>query len=201
MTDMTGKRIDWLKNGLVASVCSLAVAFAVSPSAYAKAADDDAKQVVSEAVDRTLAALDDAEISTTEADTILELVDVDRVAQFALGNHWDNLSESQKPEYIAAFRTFANNQLQDHLSGFSQAEVAIEDVQARGSDDAIVQTIVTTDDDRQTVSWRLYGSGDWKIVDIEVQNVWFAIEQRAQFDAILDENGGDLDALIAEIAS
>jgi ABC-type transporter MlaC component len=31
--------------------------------------------------------------------------------------------------------------------------------------------------------------------------VWFAIEQRAQFEAILDQNNGDIDDLIAQLKS
>lgn len=201
MTHSRKDRIGKIKTGLMAGFCSLSFLLTLTPAAQAKASDAEAKSVVSDAVDRTLTALDDAAISNSEADTILELVDVDRVAQFALGNHWDKLSESQKSEYLAAFRNFANKQLQGHLTGFSEAKVDIEDVMARGDKDTIVTTIVTTGDDRQTVSWRLFDSGSWKIVDIEVQNVWFAIEQRAQFDAILDKNGGDLDALIAEISA
>lgn len=201
MTQNMSNRFGRLKSGLLAGVCCLGFMLTLIPAAQAKATEAEAKETVSTAVDRTMAALEDAAISNVEADAILELVDVDRVAQFALGNHWTELSDSQKPEYLAAFRTFANNQLQDHLSGFSDADVTIEDVASRGDEDAIVTTIVTTkDDERNTVSWRVIDTGTWKIVDIEVKDVWFAIEQRAQFDAILDKNGGDLDALIAEIS-
>ena len=44
-------------------------------------------------------------------------------------------------------------------------------------------------------------NGSWHIVDIQAQDIWFAIEQRAQFGAILDRNNGDIDALINEISS
>lgn len=201
MTEAKPDRTPMLKNVFLSGAMALGIVLAVTPPASAEAAATGASATVQTCVDRTVTALDDADISDSEAESILEMVDVDRVAQFSLGNHWSDMNADQQDRYVDAFRSYAHKQLKTHLSGFSKATVELGDVAERGDSDAIVQTIVSNDDDRQTVSWRVMENGGWKVVDIEVQNVWFAIEQRAQFDAILDKNGGDIDALISQISA
>ena len=201
MTEAQPDQNSKLKNVFLSGVMALGFVMAVTPPANADSAATGASATVQTCVDRTVSALDDADISDSEAASILEMVDVDRVAQFSLGNHWSDMNADQQARYVDAFRSYAHKQLKTHLSGFSKATVELGEVAERGDRDAIVQTIVANDDDRQTVSWRVMENGGWKVVDIEVQNVWFAIEQRAQFDAILDKNGGDIDALITEISA
>ncbi|WP_084419432.1 MlaC/ttg2D family ABC transporter substrate-binding protein [Henriciella litoralis] len=198
MTQSVKTTAERIKGGVIAGLFTASCAFALIPAANADTMDSAAATTVTETVDRTIAALEDSNITDAEAERIIEMVDVDKVAQFSLGNHWADLSDAQKSDYLDAFHTYAKQQLREHLSGFSQASVEVTDVVSRGPKDTIVETQVTTDDDRQTVSWRLIDGG---IVDIQVQDVWFAIEQRAQFDALLDQNGGDIDALIADIKS
>ncbi|WP_300376566.1 phospholipid-binding protein MlaC [Henriciella sp.] len=192
-----------VRSHLAAGVLATGMALAFSSAAYAKASDEEATAVVTEAAERAVSALEDSSISDSEASQIIELVDVDRVAQFTLGNKWAELSDDQKTRYVEAFRVFAKSQLKEHLSGLSGAEVEVVKVTPRGETDKIVATRVTTSDNNnpQTLSWRLMDQGEWTIVDIQAQDVWFAIEQRAQFKTILDQNNGDIDALIDEISS
>ncbi len=202
MTERTNETTSPIRSRVIGGFLAISCAVAMTPAtAQAKAMEDDAAAIVNQAVERTVSALEDSTISDAEADSILELVDVERVAQFSLGNHWQKLNADQKTNYLSAFRIYAKDQLKTHLSGLSQAEVEVSDVTSRGDKDSIVETLVTTDGERQTVSWRVMDNSGLGIVDIEVQDVWFAIEQRAQFDAILDKNGGDVDALIKQISS
>ena len=122
------------------------------------------------------------------------------VAKFALGKTWSQISEAEQANYTTAFEIYAKAQIKQHLSSLSDAEVEVEDVVSRKDGDAIVVTKVATDEDpSQKISWRVIEDGDWGIVDIQVQDVWFAIQQREQFQAVLDQNNGDIDALIAQL--
>lgn len=156
--------------------------------------------VVEMAVERTLSALEDQTISNAEADSILELIDVERVAPFTMGRHWRGMDEAEQADFIGAFRQFARIQLRKHLADFSQAEVEILRTVERKPGDAIVTTQVTgVESEAQTVNWRVTENNGWKVTDIEAMGLWFAIEQRAQFQAMLDKNGGNVRALITEI--
>lgn len=158
--------------------------------------------VVNTAVERTLSALEDSQISNQEADAILELIDVERVAPFTMGRHWRTMDEATQARFVTAFRQFARVQLREHLSEFSQADVEILRTVERKPGDAIVTTKVSNGDAKEhVVSWRVIDNDGWKVTDIEAMGLWFAIEQRAQFQAMLDKNGGNISELISEIAS
>ncbi|WP_269402432.1 MlaC/ttg2D family ABC transporter substrate-binding protein [Henriciella marina] len=192
-----------LRAHMAAGAFLAAGAVAFAPIAQAANEDHDAALLVTDTAAQAVTALDDQVISDDEADRVLSNVDIDAVAKFTLGNKWANISADEQSRYVDAFRVFARNQMKEHLSGLSGADVKVTDVIARGDKDAIVVTQVRTagNDLPQEMSWRVMANGSWHIVDIQAQDIWFAIEQRAQFGAILDRNNGDIDALINEISS
>ncbi|MEE2878674.1 MAG: ABC transporter substrate-binding protein [Pseudomonadota bacterium] len=190
----------FIKRNLAVGAVAIASVFAMSPAASAASGGEGAVKVVNVAVEQTMSAVQDSAISDAEAGDILETVNIERVAQFALANTWKELSDNQKASYMSAFNTYAKAQMREHLSSLSNAQVEVSDVITRSADDAIVVTSVKTDGEPdQKVSWRVINDGEWGIVDIQVQDVWFAIQQREQFQAVLDKNNGNIDALIAEL--
>ncbi len=193
------KTLPALKTRHALTGFALSLALLAQPAAASGASPE---AVVETAVDRTLSALQDSTISDQEADEILKVIDVERVGQFTMGRHWRSMDEATQADFMKAFRTFARVQLREHLADFSEAEVEILRTVERKPGDAIVTTKVSGVDDKEhMVSWRVNDNNGWKVTDIEAMGLWFAIEQRAQFQAMLDKNGGDVRALIQEIAA
>jgi len=83
---------------------------------------------------------------------------------------------------------------------FTGADVTVVGSRDRSARDTIVTVQVTLPGEApETVRWRLLDRGGaWKVVDVQVQGLWLAIEQRAQVAAILDRSGG-IDAAIARL--
>ena len=190
-----------IRNALIASFLTATATLSLTPAANAASGKEGAVEVVNVAVQQTMNAVEDSAISETEAAAILESVNLERVAQFALANTWKDLITDQKSRYMRAFEIYAKAQLREHLSSLSNAEVNVSDVITRSEKDAIVITQIATEEDpSQKVSWRVINDGSWGIVDIQVQGVWFAIQQREQFQALLDRNNGDIDALISQLS-
>ena len=194
------KTLPTLKTPTAISGLVLSVALFAQPAFASTGSTPEA--VVNSAVERTLSALQDQQISDKEADSILELIDVERVAPFTMGRHWRTMDDATQARFVDAFRQYARVQLRKHLADFSDADVEILRTVERKPGDAIVTTTVTgIDSKEQTVNWRVNENDGWKVTDIEAMGLWFAIEQRAQFQAMLDQNGGDVSKLIAEIAA
>lgn len=183
--------------------CGFLAATLLAPSALARSENfSEPAAVVDTAVERTIDALQDTRISDAEADAILALIDIERVAPFTLGKHWRTADEATKTAFIAAFQEFSREQLREHLSGFANADVEIVRTIERKEGDAVVITNVSgVDDEEHVVSWRVNDRDGWKVTDIEVAGLWFAIEQRAQFQAVLDQNGGDIEGLMSKMKS
>lgn len=194
------KTLTALKTSTAITGLALSLALISSPASASTGATPEA--VVNTAVERTLAALEDSNISNQEADSILELMDIERVAPFTMGRHWRTMDDATQARFITAFRQFARLQLRKHLADFSEAEVEVLRTVERKPGDAIVTTKVTgIDAEEQIVSWRVNDNDGWKLTDIEAMGLWFAIEQRAQFQAMLDQNGGNVSDLITEIST
>lgn len=129
-----------------------------------------------------------------------QLVDAEAIARFTLGRHGRSLPEEKIEAYTAAFRTFLETTFDNNAHMFTGADVTVVGSQNRSARDTIVTVQVTLPGETpETVRWRLLDRrGAWKVVDVQVQGLWLAIEQRAQVAAILDRSGG-IDAAIARL--
>lgn len=168
------------------------VLLGLTPNAYA----DTPQEIVTEVSDTARQGLADNILSSEELETLLERVDVDGVARFALGKYADDLSDEAFNPYLDAFREYLKIQMQDYLGDFADASVEITASQQRGQQVIVETDVRRADGETVNVNWRLKKAGtDWQIIDVEAMNLWLAIEQRAQFIAELDKNGGDINAL------
>ncbi|MFC7291199.1 MlaC/ttg2D family ABC transporter substrate-binding protein [Hirschia litorea] len=178
-------------------------ASAAAGAASANVDRSDASQVVTEAGQSAIKYLSDGALSESEAQDLLGFLDVERVAKFTLGRYGRTLDEADITRFTAAFEKYASHQFQTHLADFKGADLKVIETINRKPDDAVVKTeIKTATGEIQAVNWRLMkNDSQWNVVDVEALGFWFAIEQRAQFTAVLDKTGGDVDALIAKISA
>lgn len=157
-------------------------------------------EVVEDLSEKTVAFLDDAELQKQEVDRLLADVDVDGIARFALGKYSSRISAEDYTVYESAFRDYLREQLREQLVRFSGGTVEVEDSNRRGNQSIIETTVTKPDGEKLDVNWRLRKTDNgWEVIDVEAMNLWLAIEQRAQFQADLDKNGGDIAALISLI--
>ncbi|MEM1086612.1 MAG: ABC transporter substrate-binding protein [Pseudomonadota bacterium] len=169
-------------------------------SGTAHAAADDPTEIVETVTEEAQDSLVDKKLTSAETERLLEDVDVDGIARFALGKYAKSFSDAEYNAYEAAFRTYLRGQMEEHLAQFSSSEVDIVDETQRGSQTIIETKVTRADGEVMNVNWRLRrSSAGWEIIDVEAMNLWLAIEQRAQFLAELDQNGGDLGALVQTI--
>lgn len=178
---------------IIAAASSLAIA----SIAFAETPDE----IVVTATNQAVSTMSDGALSAAEAEQILAHVDVDAIARFALGQYVRDITDEEFGSYRTAFAGYLVSQMQKHLERLQDGDVAIDGTLERGSDQAIVETEVTTrDGERMDVNWRLRDEdGTWRIIDIEAMDLWLAIEQRAQFTSELDKSGGDFAALTKKL--
>lgn len=182
------------------SIAILSMAI-VAPGAQAGAPEDRAVTVVTSVLSHARSALADGDLSAEEANRLLDFIDTQRIARFTLGRHWRTLSEEERAQFEAKFRHYAADQLRAALAGIDLGEVDVKSSSLHSSGDTILITKVSArPSGRDTLRWRVSGSAPHLIIDIELEGLWIAIEQRAQFQAILDRNGGNVRVLMSEIA-
>jgi phospholipid transport system substrate-binding protein len=131
-----------------------------------------------------------------------ELADVPRITNFVLGKYARTITPAQKAQFSSAFRAYAEGVYQNRLGDYHGETLKVTGSVARKPGDVIVNTVVTGGQVSQPlpVAWRVLGSGgSWKVVDVQVSGVWLAITQQQDFVSTIDNAGGDIGVLIAQL--
>ena len=136
-----------------------------------------------------------------------QFTDLDAVSNFVIGKYSRRFTEAELTRYRKAFREYALAVYQFELDAYRGEAVQVKNSVDRSPTDSIVNTVIKRQDGKDMdVRWRVQGSeGNYQVVDVALNLdgnlIWLAIEQRAQFIALLDNNNGSADKLIAKINS
>ena len=136
-----------------------------------------------------------------------EFTNMDAVAKFVIGKYSKRFTPEEMELYLTTFRNYALVVYEFYFNEYRGQDVKVTGSKDRNARDSIVDTeIVRADGQELEVRWRVLNrGGEYQVVDValnaEGNLIWLAIEQRAQFLSILDQNDGSVDALIAKITS
>jgi phospholipid transport system substrate-binding protein len=179
-------------------------------AAYAQAVRDaGAEQFVASQGQRVLSVLNDHTHSLTESKLIFrkvidEVADVPLITSFVLGKYGRTITPAQREHFAIVFRQFAQNVYESRLTEYHGETLKITGSVVRKPGDVIVNSLVVGGQlsSPVPVAWRLRGAnGAWKVVDIQVRGVWLAITQQQDFVSTIDNAGGNIDVLIAQLKS
>ncbi len=134
-----------------------------------------------------------------------KFTDINLVSNFAIGKYVRQFTPAELERYRGAFRTYALAVYEQQLDQYRGENVVVLGSVDRSARDSIVNTRVRHADGHETdVRWRVLNRNDeYQVVDVALNIdgnlIWLAIEQRAQFLALLDRTNGSADALISKI--
>ena len=123
------------------------------------------------------------------------------IARFAAGNAWRSASQSEREDYLVAFREVLLTLAETQFDYLKNLEYTSGEVTPKGPKLAIVSGMVhdkTGEFPDAQVSWRVSTPEGKKprIIDIEVENISMLITQQQENTAIINSNGGSFQALI-----
>lgn len=192
----------FLRSAIAASVlvASAAPAFA----------DARTEAYVQKNASEVLASLNNPKLSAAERTSAFsgymdEFTDLDSVSNFVIGKYSRRFTEAELTKYRKAFRTYALAVYEAQLDSYRGEAVVVKNSVDRSATDSIVNTVIKRQDGKDMdVRWRVQGTeGSYQVVDVALNIdgnlIWLAIEQRAQFIALLDNSNGSSDALIKKI--
>lgn len=128
-------------------------------------------------------------------------VDLERIAEFTLGKYGKRFSAPELQDFKAIFRDYVCEYVYAILSAHRHSNVLITNSHERRVNDVIVSTdIISPTGETISLHWRLLVRGDdISVLDVAMSdqgnNIWLAMELRAQFVAVLDRNFGNPVAL------
>jgi phospholipid transport system substrate-binding protein len=178
-----------------------------APALAQSARDPQAEQFVQTKAQRIISVLADrsesvAQKKATFHQTIDEVADVPKITNFVLGKYARSITPAQRERFSAAFRVYAENVYQNRIGDYHGETLKVTGSVARKPGDVIVSSVVGGGQISQPlpVAWRVLGGGGaWKVVDVQVKGVWLAITQQQDFVSTVDNAGGNIDVLIAQL--
>lgn len=186
---------------LFAALASLTLAISGLATASAPAAPD---QFIREVGTGTLKALGDRSLTTEKRESLVrdlltKHLDLDAVGRFCLGRYSRGITPEQKKEYDALFEDYLVKVYAQLLSQYNGETLDVRD----GARTAGSETIVDSQINRPSgppirVEWKTHEkNGKPLVTDVIVEGVSMAFTQRQQFESVIQNNGGKLEALFA----
>jgi phospholipid transport system substrate-binding protein len=178
------------------------------PRAVRGAGANPAEAFVQENVDRAFVILNNAELSDERrymqfSELILSLMDARRIGMFTLGPYANRASQAEVEAFIAAFSDYTIRFI--YRAGFAQTEGNAPKVTGstqRAADDVVVNCEANGPNAQPIkIAFRVRRSSDGRpiVTDLQVEGVWLALLQRSDFSAFLQQNGGRVADLTADL--
>jgi phospholipid transport system substrate-binding protein len=184
---------------------AIGVLFAAGPArasaeteAFIQQTIDDGYQILNSAT------LGGAERSTAFREFMLSLTDMERIARFTLGPYVNRASEAEVNAFVGAFTNYAVTVYEDRLSRYTGQTMRVTDSQDaadRAELDSVVNATVVDTNNPNAATYKVgfrvrQGRNQPHIItDMQVEGVWLALSQRADFTSFLQQNNGSVPAL------
>jgi phospholipid transport system substrate-binding protein len=184
------------------SLCrNLVLAIALLFAGAALAAD--AGTVVTDLGNKTLQILNQKQASEAERekrfrDLWHEGFDVETISRNVLGQYWRSANDQQRQDFMKALEDYVVRIYSQRFNEYSGETFKVQRARDEG-EFAFVNTQIVRPGGAPPVKvdWRLKKAGDgYKIVDVIVEGISMVQTQRDEFSAVIQRNGGQLDALI-----
>lgn len=156
--------------------------------------------------DKAIATLADPKVDDQQAKTVFrellnENFDINTISRFVLGRYWNIADDAQKKEYQALFEQMIVEVYAERFSQYAGESFKVSGAQPAGTNDAVVMSqVLRPNGPPVNVSWRVRSrDGNFKIIDVIVENVSMSVTQRSEFASVIESNGGRFDALLSAL--
>lgn len=118
------------------------------------------------------------------------IIDFKAMAQEALAETFDTISQEERQEFVDLFSTIVRDQslntLDIYRAKVTYKEITVSDKEAR------VETLAQLKNVRTPVNYEMkYVNGEWVIIDMEIDDVSTASSYNRQFQRIINKKGFD----------
>jgi phospholipid transport system substrate-binding protein len=128
--------------------------------------------------------------------------DTARIARYVLGRYWMVASDDERREFARLFRDWAVHTYAARLNQYTNEIVKVTGSRSESDTDAVVTSEIVHPAGPPThVSWRVSRrTGDYRVIDIDVEGVSLALTERDEIAAAIQRNGGTVAAMNRALA-
>ena len=128
-----------------------------------------------------------------------ETVDIRGIGFYTLGKKRKSLNEQEKKRYAELFEKYFLKSFSSRLAEYTNPEIDVRNKEKLNENYTIVNSILkaTTDRPEINIDWRIYTKNPDKplIRDLIVEGLSLARTQKEEFNSVIQNNNGDLNAL------
>ena len=126
--------------------------------------------------------------------------DVPGIGQFVLGRYWRTATPQEQQEFLALFQEYIVRAYSTRLGEYGGEPFRVTGSRPNGVETVVSSEIIRANGNRIAVDWYLIDrGGSHKITDVYVGGVSMKVTQRDEFSSIIQRNGGQVGALIAQL--
>ena len=175
------------------------ISFLISGISLAKDPSDLINGIVNEA-SLVLKSSDPVESKIIKLNDIAERsVDISGIGMYALGKHKKTMSEDQKTKYKKLFRSYFLKSFSSRLVDYTDPKINVVSQKKINEKYTIVNSILEATSKRPKVKidWRIYTKNPDRplIRDLIVEGLSLARTQKEEFNSVIQNNDGDVNAL------
>ena len=126
-------------------------------------------------------------------------VDISGIGMYALGKHKKTMSEDQKTKYKKLFRSYFLKSFSSRLVDYTDPKINVVSQKKINEKYTIVNSILEATSKRPKVKidWRIYTKNPERplIRDLIVEGLSLARTQKEEFNSVIQNNDGDVNAL------
>jgi len=170
--------------------------FAVEPDKFIQSITDEASKILVENFSK--------EEKIEKLKTIaLKSVDIRGVGLYSLGSHRKNLSDTQKEKYNELFKKYFLKSFSSRLSDYTDPKINVISMEKLSDKYTIVSSVLvaTEKNPEVKIDWRVYTKDPANplIRDLIIEGLSLARTQKEEFNSVIQSNGGDINALFANL--
>ncbi|MCK9994215.1 MAG: phospholipid transport system substrate-binding protein [Alphaproteobacteria bacterium] len=138
------------------------------------------------------------------SDLLHSRVDMPRIGRFVLGANWRQASPEQQAEYQKLFSDYVVSAFAGRLQEYTDSQITIKSSTPTGKGEHIVSTLIRNPKNPEPVKvdWRLReNAGALQVLDMTIEGVSMALTQRSEFSSLIQQNGGNINALLDRLRS
>ena len=159
---------------------------------------------ITEEASTILSSSEDDEIKISKLIKIgKESVDINGLAFYTLGKHRKSLDDNQKNEFVKIFNQYFLKSFSNRLVEYKDAKIVVISEDIKNEKYTIVKSklLATSKRPEVAIDWRVYTIDPNKplIRDLIIEGLSLARTQREEFNSIIVNNNGDVNALFSNL--
>ena len=191
--------IKRLKKGLFFLIFSFFlsnIAFATSPKDFVQQTVDEAAVALGQNISK--------ELKIVKLKTIAnKSVDIEGIGLYSIGKRRKELTDTQKEEYLEIFKKYFLKSFASRLAQYSDPKIRVDTEKYLNKKYTMVSSFLVATDDKPEVKidWRVITKDPENplIIDVIIEGVSLAKVQKEEFNAIIQNNDGDINALFKNL--